>query len=79
MATSRSNVRRRTEVPAERERMVRAQLAGRGITDEHVLEAMRRVARDAFVAPGMRNLPTRIARCRSPRGRPSRSLTSSPR
>jgi len=33
--------------------MVRAQLAGRGITDEHVLEAMRRVARDAFVAPGM--------------------------
>jgi protein-L-isoaspartate(D-aspartate) O-methyltransferase len=53
MATSRSNVRRRTEVPAERERMVRAQLAGRGITDEHVLEAMRRVARDAFVAPGM--------------------------
>jgi len=53
MATSRSNLRRRTEVPAERERMVRAQLAGRGITDEHVLEAMRQVARDAFVAPGM--------------------------
>src|SRR5688500_13315844 len=52
MATSRSNLRRRTEVPAEREGMVRAQLAGRGITDEHVLEAMRRVARDAFVAPG---------------------------
>ena len=53
MATSRSNVRRRTEVPAERERMVRAQIAGRGIGDEHVLEAMRRVPRDAFVAPGM--------------------------
>ena len=53
MATNRFNVRRRTEVPVERERMVSAQIAGRGITDPHVLEGMRRVPRDAFVASGM--------------------------
>jgi protein-L-isoaspartate(D-aspartate) O-methyltransferase len=53
MATNQSNLRRRTEGSAERERMVSAQIAGRGITDRHVLDAMRRVPRDAFVASGM--------------------------
>src|SRR4051812_1590436 len=35
-----------------RERMVEAQIARRGIRDRHVLEAMRRVPREAFVEPG---------------------------
>jgi len=34
----------------ERERMVRAQLEGRGIRDSRVLAAMERVAREEFVA-----------------------------
>jgi protein-L-isoaspartate(D-aspartate) O-methyltransferase len=37
-----------------RERMVERQLARRGIRDERVLEAMRRVSRERFVAPGDR-------------------------
>ena len=53
MAAHRSNVRQRTNVPAERERMVSAQIAGRGITNKHVLDAMRRVPREAFVTAGM--------------------------
>lgn len=36
---------------AERERMVERQLAARGIFDERVLAAFRRVPREAFVAP----------------------------
>ncbi len=36
-----------------RERMVDAQLARRGIRDRYVLKAMRRVPREAFVAPGL--------------------------
>src|SRR3954468_733302 len=35
-----------------RERMVEAQIARRGIRDRHVLQAMRRVPREAFVEPG---------------------------
>jgi protein-L-isoaspartate(D-aspartate) O-methyltransferase len=38
-----------------RDRMVAEQLAGRGITDAAVLNAMRRVARHAFVAPELRD------------------------
>jgi protein-L-isoaspartate(D-aspartate) O-methyltransferase len=53
MAINQSNLRRRTDVPADRDHMVSAQLAGRGITDRRVLQAMRRVPRDAFVTPGM--------------------------
>jgi protein-L-isoaspartate(D-aspartate) O-methyltransferase len=53
MAAHRSNVRQRTNVPAERDRMVSAQIAGRGITNKHVLDAMRRVPREAFVTAGM--------------------------
>lgn len=53
MADNRASVRRPKETPAERERMVSAQIAGRGVTDQHVLDAMRRVPRDAFVASGM--------------------------
>ncbi len=37
---------------ARRERMVRLQIANRGITDERVLDAMRSVPRESFVAPG---------------------------
>src|SRR2546429_5900131 len=35
-----------------RERMVNIQIAGRGVRDPLVLEAMRRVPREAFVEPG---------------------------
>src|SRR5271169_1395553 len=37
----------------ERRRMVSFQVAGRGITDQRVLEAMRQVPREAFVRAGM--------------------------
>lgn len=37
-----------------RERMVRDQLARRGVCDEAVLNAMGRIAREAFVPPGLR-------------------------
>ncbi len=52
MKTSRSSAQH-TGVPAERERMVTFQIAGRGVTDPRVLDAMRRVPREAFVAEGM--------------------------
>src|SRR5690606_26723413 len=43
------------EDPASaRDRMVEVQLAGRGIRDRHVLEAMRSVPREAFLEGGMR-------------------------
>jgi protein-L-isoaspartate(D-aspartate) O-methyltransferase len=38
---------------ADRERMVERQIAARGVKDERVLEAMRQVPRQAFVAPGL--------------------------
>src|SRR4051812_27736496 len=41
---------------AARERMVEQQIAARGIVDRRVLEAMRRVPRDAFVPEGLRGL-----------------------
>src|SRR5512144_1206381 len=37
----------------ERQRMVALQVARRGVTDQHVLEAMRQVPREAFVGAGM--------------------------
>ena len=39
-----------TDFAAERERMVREQIAGRGVTDAAVLDAMRVVPRELFVA-----------------------------
>ena len=41
---------------AAREKMVRAQLAARGITDARVLAVMARVARESFVPAGLREL-----------------------
>src|SRR5439155_9229776 len=41
----------RSRTPA-RDRMVDVQIKGRGVRDRHVLEAMRRVPREAFVEPG---------------------------
>src|SRR5438874_3954074 len=35
-----------------RDRMVDVQIAARGVRDRYVLEAMRRIPRDAFVEPG---------------------------
>jgi protein-L-isoaspartate(D-aspartate) O-methyltransferase len=40
------------DLSAERDRMVARQIAARGVTDRRVLEAMRRVPREAFVAEG---------------------------
>jgi protein-L-isoaspartate(D-aspartate) O-methyltransferase len=37
---------------AERERMVERQIAARGVSNAHVLAAMRQVPREAFVSPG---------------------------
>ena len=37
----------------ERNRMVDIQIAGRGVSDQHVLDAMRRVPREAFVGGGV--------------------------
>src|ERR1043166_4985174 len=37
---------------AARDRMVDVQIAGRGIRDRHVLDAMRSVPRESFVEPG---------------------------
>jgi protein-L-isoaspartate(D-aspartate) O-methyltransferase len=45
-----------TDYDKEREHMVKSQLAGRGIKDQRVLEAMRRVPRHLFIPEGMRNL-----------------------
>ena len=39
---------------AERERMVVSQIARRGVTDPRVLDAMRKVPREAFVAAKQR-------------------------
>ena len=44
----------RFDEPHRRERMVARQLADRGIVDARVLEAMRRVPRERFVAPALR-------------------------
>src|SRR3954470_494014 len=38
--------------PRDRNRMVDVQIARRGVRDRHVLDAMRRVPREAFVEPG---------------------------
>jgi protein-L-isoaspartate(D-aspartate) O-methyltransferase len=38
--------------PRDRDRMVEVQIALRGVRDRHVLDAMRRVPREAFVEPG---------------------------
>ncbi len=40
------------DAAAVRERMVRTQIAARGVRDARVLDAMRAVPREAFVAPG---------------------------
>jgi protein-L-isoaspartate(D-aspartate) O-methyltransferase len=45
----------RTDHEGARERMVERQIAGRGIRDEGVLAAMRRVPREEFVRPGDRS------------------------
>ena len=60
-----------------RARMVDVQIAGRGVRDRSVLDAMRRVPREAFVHRALRSSPTRTGRCRSVGARPSRSPMSS--
>ena len=44
---------------AERDRMVARQIAARGVTDPRVLDAMRQVPREAFVAEGLRGVRLR--------------------
>lgn len=43
-----------TDAGRERERMVERQIAARGVTDPRVLDAMRRVPREDFVPPSLR-------------------------
>src|SRR3954451_20748936 len=43
----------KTAVRRARDRMVEVQIAGRGIRDQRVLDAMRRVPREAFVEEGL--------------------------
>ena len=40
------------DLPRARHRMVDVQIAGCGVRDRYVLDAMRRVPREAFVLPG---------------------------
>ena len=42
-----------TDQAEARERMVERQVARRGVRDDHVLEAMRQVPREAFVPEGL--------------------------
>src|SRR5438270_848747 len=41
------------QAASERDRMVDVQIAGRGVQDRHVLDAMRKVPREAFVGEGL--------------------------
>ena len=59
--------------------MVGKQLADRGIRDPRVLDAMRTVPRHEFVPSLSSNPPTKITRCPSAKGKPSRSRISWPR
>src|SRR6266550_485514 len=43
------------DFPAERERMVKEQLVSRGIADERVLAAMRKVPREEFIPESLRS------------------------
>ena len=79
MERSRAEVEREdARYARERERMVDEQLGGRGVSDERVLAAMRRVPRHLFVQEALRRAPTAITRCPSARSRRSRSRTSWP-
>jgi protein-L-isoaspartate O-methyltransferase len=60
-----------------RDRMVDVQIARRGVRDRYVLEALRRVPREAFLEPGFEELPMRMALSRSGRVKRSHSPTSS--
>ena len=65
-----------TNSVVEREAMVEHQLKRRGIAEPHILDAFLAVPREAFVVRSIRISPTAIIRCRSRRGRPSRSPIS---
>jgi len=60
----------------ERERMVEEQVIARGVTDPRVIEVMRRLPRHVFVDEALRDRASGITRCRSGRGRRSRSPSS---
>jgi len=59
-----------------RDEMVEHHIAARGVRSDKVLNAMRKVKREAFLPEHLRNLPTKTRRCRSPRDRRSRNPTS---
>ena len=56
-----------------RDRMVDVQIAARGVRDRYVLEAMRRVPREAFVEAGFEEFAYEDGACRSPTARRFRS------
>ena len=66
------------EFAAERERMVKEQIAMRGVTNERVLRAMRKVPREQFVPEQYAVKVIRTGRCRSVTTKRFRSLSSSP-
>jgi hypothetical protein len=55
-----------TSFPSLRKEMVTRDIAARGVRDELVLDAMRKVPRELFLPENFVNLPTTIPRSRSP-------------
>jgi protein-L-isoaspartate O-methyltransferase len=64
------------KIDIRRARMVEVQIAGRGIRDQRVLRAMRGVPREVFVDAGLEQFAYEDVLFRSPKDRPSHSLTS---
>ena len=69
---------RRDSPERQREKMVRVQLADRGISDTRVLDAMRAVPRHEFVPRICGRMRMKITPCRLAKVKPFRSLTSWP-
>ena len=68
-----------TSFPSLRQEMVERDIAARGVRDELVLDAMRKVPREQFLPKNFFvSSPTRIRRYRSPESRPSPSPISLP-
>ena len=64
------------DLTSQRRHMVAQQILARGVRDEHVLAAMGKVRREAFVPPAARHLAYADGPCRSVTVRRSHSPTS---
>ena len=65
-----------TSFPSLRKEMVERDIAARGVRDELVLDAMRKVPRELFLPSAFVNSPTRIRHCRLQASRQSLSPIS---